>query len=77
MHIEQPTSAGRIDLALEADERVYIFEFKRSTLDAAQQQIESRHYADAYAADTRQLIQVAVRLDDSIRNIADWTVIEA
>lgn len=77
VHIEQSTSAGRIDLALEADERVYIFEFKRSTLDAAQQQIESRHYADAYAADTRQLIQVAVRLDNNIRNIADWTVIES
>ena len=35
------------------------------------------HYADAYAAGTRQLIQVAVLLNDNIRNIADWTAIEA
>ena len=76
VHIEQPTSAGRIDLALEADERVYIFEFKRTTLAAAALQMESRHYADAYAADPRPKIQVAVRIDDSVRNIADWAVLE-
>ncbi len=76
VHIEQPTSAGRIDLALEADERVYIFEFKRTTLAAAALQMESRRYADAYAADPRPKIQVAVRIDDSVRNIADWAVLE-
>ncbi|MBR6284542.1 MAG: AAA family ATPase [Muribaculaceae bacterium] len=75
VHIEQHTCVGRIDLALEADERVYIFEFKRTTLAAAQHQIESRRYVDAYAADARQKVLVAVRLDDNIRNIADWTVL--
>lgn len=77
VHIEQQTCIGRIDLAMETNERVYIFEFKRTTLAAAQHQIESRHYADAYAADSRQVVSVAVRLDDSIRNIADWKVLDA
>ena len=77
VHIEQHTCVGRIDLALEADEQVYIFEFKRTTLAAAEHQIESRRYVDAYAADPRQKVLVAVRLDDTIRNIADWAVINA
>ena len=75
VHIEQHTCVGRIDLALEADERIYIFEFKRTTLAAAEHQIESRRYVDAYAADPRQKVPVAVRLDDTIRNIADWAVV--
>ena len=76
MHIEQPTCKGRIDLALETVKRVYIFEFKRSTLAAAERQMESRRYAEAYAADSRPTVLVAVRLDDAIRNIADWAVVE-
>lgn len=74
-HIEVPTGGGRIDVALEADEYVYIFEFKRTSLSAAVDQIEDRHYADRYLNDPRRLIKVAVALDDSVRNIAGWTVI--
>ncbi len=74
-HIEQATSAGRIDLALEADSYVYIIEFKRTSLHAAAQQIEDRHYADRYLNDPRQVIKVAVSLDDATRNIASWQVV--
>ena len=74
-HIEQPTSAGRIDLALEADDFVYVIEFKRTTLAAAELQIESRCYADRYLNDPRRVVKVAVRLDDNVRNIADWAIV--
>lgn len=75
-HIEVPTSGGRIDVALEADEYVYIFEFKRTGLHAAVRQIEDRHYADRYLNDPRCVIKVAVALDDAVRNIASWQVVE-
>lgn len=73
-HIEQATSAGRIDLALEADDFVYVMEFKRTSLDDAARQIETRHYADRYLNDPRTVIKVAVALDDTVRNIASWQV---
>ena len=75
-HIEQATSAGRIDVALEADEYVYLFEFKRTGLHAAVKQIEDRHYADRYLNDPRRVIKVGVALDDAVRNIASWQVVE-
>ena len=76
VHIEQPTSAGRIDLALEAESYVYVMEFKRTTLAAAALQLESRHYADRYLNDQRQVKKIAVALDDTIKNIASWQVID-
>ena len=75
-HIEVPTSGGRIDVVLEADDYVYLFEFKRTSLHAAVHQIEDRHYADRYLNDPRRLILVAVALDDTTRNIASWQVVE-
>ena len=75
-HIEQATSTGRIDVALEADEYVYLFEFKRTGLHAAVKQIEDRHYADRYLNDPRRVIKVGVALDDAVRNIASWQVVE-
>ena len=76
VHIEQPTSASRIDLALEADDYVYIMEFKRTTLEAAALQLESRHYADSYLNDSRKVMKIAIALDDSIKNISSWQVLE-
>ncbi len=76
VHIEQPTSAGRIDLALEAGDYVYIMEFKRTTIEAAALQIESRHYGDRYINDPRNVIKIAIALEDNIKNIASWSVID-
>lgn len=75
VHIEQPTSAGRIDLALEADDYVYVMEFKRTTIEAAALQLESRHYADRFLNDPRKVIIIAVALDDSVKNISSWRVL--
>ena len=75
-HIERPTSAGRIDLALETDNHVYIMEFKRTSVEAAARQITERAYADRYINDTRQVIKLAIELDDTVRNISRWQVVE-
>ena len=75
-HIERPTSAGRIDLALETDNHVYIMEFKRTSVEAAARQITGRAYADRYINDTRQVVKLAIELDDTVRNISRWQVVE-
>ena len=75
-HIERPTSAGRIDLALETDNHVYIMEFKRTSVEAAARQITERAYADRYINDTRQVVKLAIELDDTVRNISRWQVVE-
>lgn len=60
---EQQMSAGRIDLAVETSENIYILELKMSDnggVVSASHQIASRHYADAYAASSKPVISLAL-----------------
>ena len=72
---ERAVSSGRIDIVLERPAFVYIFEFKlNKTSTAALQQIEDKHYADAYAMDKRPLIKVGVNFSSRLKNIESWEV---
>ena len=74
---ELHTNFGRIDCTVETKKYVYIFEFKRDdSAEAALQQIEERHYADIYAADSRKLYRVGVSFDSKIRQLKGWKVRE-
>jgi len=73
--VEQPTAAGRIDVSLETDNYVYVMELKRGDTDEAIEQIEDRRYLDAYAADSRKVIAIAVAINDNTRNIGNWRVV--
>jgi len=65
VEIEEPTARGRIDVAIESKDYVYVMELKRGTTDEAAEQIEDRRYLDAYAADKRKVIALAVALNDN------------
>jgi len=72
VEVEKATARGRIDVAIESKDYVYVMELKRGTTDEAAQQIEDRHYLDAYAADKRKVIALAVALNDNTHNIGNW-----
>ena len=73
--MERPVSSGRIDIVLERPSFVYIFEFKLNNSAAvALSQIDQKHYADAYARDSRQILKVGVNFSDDMKNISDWTI---
>lgn len=74
---ELHTAMGRIDCVLETDKYVYIFEFKRDeAVDRALSQIEGKHYADLFAADTRKVYKVGVSFNSESRQIDDWKVMD-
>jgi len=70
--VEKPTARGRIDVAIESKHYVYVLELKRGNTDEAAAQIEDRRYLDAYAADPRKVIALAVALNDNTHNIGNW-----
>lgn len=69
------TSEGRIDLAVELPEKVYIMEFKcGQSAKTAIQQISDRHYADRYKGGGRKIILVGIDFDKDGRNIGEWLI---
>ena len=77
VHTEIHTSRGRADCVVEADDYIYLFEFKRDkTADEALDQIEYKGYMDAYAADKRRRIKIGVNFDSKKRTIEEWKTSE-
>ena len=68
---------GRADCILEADEYVYVFEFKRDTsADDALAQLAANGYAQPYAADRRTVYCIGVNFSTAERNITEWKAVE-
>ena len=74
---EVHSAKGRANCIIEADDFVYVFEFKRdgSAKDALAQ-IEEQGYAKSYEADKRKLFKIGVNFDTKERNITEWEVVE-
>ena len=69
------TSYGRIDMVLQTNDYIYIFEFKIDLpAKVGAKQIEERDYALPFAADPRKLFKVAVSFDTQKRNIDEWQI---
>lgn len=72
---EVHSAKGRADCILEADDYVYVFEFKRDVNAAeALKQIEEQGYAAPYSADKRKLFKIGVNFSSTERNITEWEV---
>lgn len=70
---EQLTSKGRIDIALEFPDKIYIIELKCNQNAAkAIEQIKEKKYADKYRLSGREIYLVGINFDTSVRAIADW-----
>ena len=73
--VEQHTSKGRIDITMETDDTIYVMELKfGKTAQEALEQIESKHYADAFAMSGKEIIKVGmsfnIKEDNTI--VFDW-----
>ena len=72
---EYHTSKGRVDLVLQTDRYIYVMEFKlEGSAEEALQQIEAKHYARPFEADSRQLFKIGINFDNNTRNIERWIV---
>lgn len=74
---EVHTAKGRADCIIEADDFIYIFEFKRDvSAKEALAQIEEQGYAKPYESDSRKLFKIGVNFSTKERNIIEWEVVE-
>ena len=75
--VEQHYSQGRVDCVVQADNYIYLFEFKRDkSADEALAQIEEKKYAEPFASDKRKLFKIGVNFDSKEKNISEWKVVE-
>ena len=69
---------GRIDLCIQTEDYIYLFEFKRDdTAESALAQIDTKDYALPYIADGRKLYKIGVSFDSQSRKLVGWKVAEA
>lgn len=74
--MEEHTSNGRIDLTLETDKYIYIFEFKiNKDAQEALRQIKEKEYWKKYASAGKEIYLVAANFDTDTRALND-TLIE-
>lgn len=72
---EYHTSYGRIDMVMQTNDYIYIFEFKINLpAKVGARQIEERNYALPFANDKRRLFKVAVSFNTDKRNIDEWII---
>ncbi len=74
--VEQHTAKGRIDMTLETKDTIYVMELKlNKSVDEALQQIESKHYADAFKMKGKDVVKVGLNFSvkDEV-NTLEWKV---
>ena len=77
VNIEDRTSDGRIDLVLEADDNIYLFELKiDSSAEAALEQIKNKKYYEKYSNIPKKLFLIGINFDTKTRNISEYLVEE-
>ena len=73
--VEKETSEGRADCVIEAQDYIYIFEFKRDgTAAEAIRQINTKGYANEYAGDKRKLFKIGCNFSTESGTVDDWMV---
>ncbi len=71
--VERATNIGRIDMVVEVDDCIYIFEFKlNGSAKAALQQIHQMHYYQPYLNLGKKIVLVGINFSSKERNIADY-----
>ena len=74
VHCELLTSKGRIDVAVEFPDKVYVIELKcNQSADDAIEQIEDRGYMDRYVGRDKKRIAIGINFSTNERNITDWS----
>ncbi|MBN2836547.1 MAG: AAA family ATPase [Candidatus Delongbacteria bacterium] len=73
--VEVLTNIGRLDMAVETPDRIFIFEFKvDQSADIAIKQIKNRKYADKFIG--KKITMIGIDFGSEEKNIRDWIVEE-
>ncbi|AAS13036.1 MULTISPECIES: ATP-binding protein [Treponema] len=75
VHTEVHCATGRADCVVEFKDKVYIFEFKltsNETAENAVKQIKEKNYADSYSGSGKKIIAIGSSFDEEKRTIKDW-----
>jgi len=79
VEIERMMCKGRIDLVVWTLRYIYVIELKLSNnggLHAAEQQIRDNLYAEPFKADGREVVALAVELEDMGKGLLEWKVVD-
>ena len=77
VEVERHTTNGRMDILVQTNNYVYIFELKiDQTAAVALKQIEDKGYARPFANDTRKVYKIGVNFSTEKRCIDDWKIAE-
>ncbi len=75
VEVEKMIATGRIDMVVGVTNYIYVLELKLTNnggLAAAEKQILENHYAEPFKADSRQVVALAVELDEQGKGLNDW-----
>ena len=75
VEVEHMLATGRIDLLVQTSRYIYVIELKlqkNGGKDAGIQQITNNQYLEPFRADKRQVIGLAIELDDLGKGLLDW-----
>lgn len=79
IHEEKQVAAGRIDLVAISETHIYIMELKMEDnggLKAASEQMQTRHYKDAFAASKKQVTCIVLSFSRESRGLEAWDIVE-
>ena len=75
VEVEKMIATGRIDMVVENTNFIYVLELKLSNnggVDAAEEQMKAKQYAEPFKADKRKVIALAIELDDMGKGLVNW-----
>ena len=75
VEVEKMIAMGRIDMVVVTTNFIYVLELKLSNnggVDAAEEQMKAKQYAEPFKADKRKVIALAIELDDMGKGLVDW-----
>ena len=75
VEVEKMIATGRIDMVVEVTNFIYVLELKLSNnggVDATEEQMKAKQYAEPFKADKRKVIALAIELDDMGKGLVDW-----
>ena len=73
--MEQRTSDGRIDITLETESYVYIFEFKiDSSAEKAMEQIKEKKYWQPFASSGKEIFLIGANFDTAVRTLSEYII---
>ena len=70
---------GRIDIVARTLRYIYVIELKLTKnggLKAAERQIIENQYTEPFKADNREIVALAVELEDNGKGLLDWATVK-